>query len=73
MSTPRYKKNFQDDDSLIFQLSSFTHMKIVLIHRVSFLLKPYVQQNGDGSKVTPSLKGLADVTVVNIQLAAFDK
>ena len=48
-------------------------MKIVLIHRVSFLLKPYVQQNGDGSKVTPSLKGLADVTVVNIQVAAFDK
>ena len=50
-------------------------MKIVLNAEFSSFSKLTCvqQQNGDGSKVTPSLKGLADVTVVNIQLAAFDK
>ena len=49
-------------------------MKIMLYAEFSSFSKlTCVQQNGDGSKVTPSLKGLADVTVVNIQLAAFDK
>ena len=52
----------------------------MLIHTVACLPQIYflqnsckIQPNGDGSKVTPSLKGLADVTVVNIPCSLTNK
>ena len=50
---------------ILFKLSRIWRL---CYRRVTFSKLTCVQQqNGDGSKVTPSLKGLADVTVVNIQ------
>ena len=62
-------RNFQDEDSLILQLSlSRIYEDSAEFPSFSKLICVQ-QQNGDGSKVTSSLKGLADGTGVNIQVA----
>ena len=62
---------FPHDDSLTLQLV-LIHAEYMFTSNL-FPSKSITQPNGDGSKVTPSLKGLADVTVVNIPCSLTNK